>query len=146
VEKYYKISYDEFKWGFSQYKPDVHFDDVYSVLGAVTEAVCKLEYNIICDMGIWKEKREQLLSIARKYNYEVIEINLEAEYEVLLNRFVSRVEQAAADPTRRLANKKPERHRELFDIYQAEKNPNAITLRTDLLSEDEIAKQVLALA
>lgn len=90
--------------------------------------------------------REQLFEIARRHNYEVIEINLEADYEVLRQRFEARMANAAADPARKISNKNPERHRELFDIYQAEKNPNAITFRTDLLSEDEIAKQVLALA
>jgi predicted kinase len=144
--RYYKVSYDALKWGFSQYKADEHFDDVRALVRGLAEAVCKIEYNIVCDSGMHLATREQLFEIARRHNYEVIEINLEADYEVLRQRFEARMANAAADPSRRISNKNPERHRELFDIYQAEKNPNAITFRTDLLSEDEIAKQVLALA
>jgi len=143
---YYKVSYDALKWGFSQYKPDEHFDDVRALVHGLAEAVCKIEYNIVCDSGLHLATREHLFEIARRYNYEVIEINLEAEYDVLRKRFEERLESSAADPTRKIANKNPERHRELFDIYNKEKNPNAITFRTDLQSEDEIAQAVLALA
>lgn len=144
--RYYKVSYDALKWGFSQYKPDDHFDDVRALVRALAEAVCKIEYNIVCDSGMHLATREQLFEIARRYNYEVIEINLEADYEVLLQRFNERIAAAALNPEARVANKNPSRHRELFDIYQKEKSPGVLTFRTDLMSVDEIAAQVLALA
>ncbi len=141
---YYQVSYDALKWGFSQYKPDKHFEEVRKLMRALTEAVCVMEYNIICDSGLFKETRDKLFEIAQKYNYEIIEINLEAPYEVLVERFDKRVAEAAAGGGR-VTNTSKERHKELFDIYESEKNLHAITYHTDKQSIDEVAEAVLKL-
>ncbi len=143
--RYYKVSYDALKWGFSQYKADEHFDDVRALVRALAEAVCKIEYNIVCDSGMHLKTREKLFEIARRYNYEIVEINLEAEYDVLRERFEKRLADSAVNPEKRISNTSQTRHRELFDIYNTEKNPDAYTFHTDTQSEDEIVEQVLKL-
>jgi predicted kinase len=103
-------------------------------------------YNIVCDSALHKETRDALLKIPKEHGYEIIEINLEADYDVLVQRFDERVADALAKQSKRISNTSKERFKEMFDIYQAEKNPSAITFRTDLESVDDVAKKVLALA
>src|SRR3990172_11441793 len=97
-ERYYKLSYDALKWSFSRYKSDDHFDDVRRLLRAVAETVCEMGYHIVCDSALHKETRDKLFAIAKKNGYEIIEINLEADWKVLVRRFNKRVADAEANP------------------------------------------------
>ncbi len=145
VPGYYQLSYDSLKWGFSQYKPDQHFDDVRKLVRALAETLCAMKYNILCDSGLHKETREKLFEIVKRHNYEIVEVNLNAEYKVLTERFDKRIADAAATPGTRIANTSKERHKELYNIYESEKNPQAISFRTDGQSIDEIVGEVLKL-
>lgn len=143
--KYYQLSYDSLKWSFSQYKSDTHYDDVRKLVRAVAKGVCDMEYNIVCDSALYQETREALLNIPKEHGYEIIEINLEAEYEVLAQRFDERVAGALANKSIKISNTSKERFKEIYDIYQAEKNRHAITFRTDIESIDTVTEKVLAL-
>jgi predicted kinase len=143
--RYYKVSYDALKWGFSQYKPDEHFEDVRALVRALVGAVCDLKYNIICDSGLYKDSREKMFEIAIQHGYEIIEVNLDADYSVLAERFEQRLIDSVARPEIKMSNKSKERHRELFDIYEAEKNTKAVSFRTDKLNVDEISTDILNL-
>ncbi len=145
-ERYYQLSYDSLKWSFSQYRPDVHFDDVRALVRAVAESVCGMNYNIVCDSALYRDAREELLQIPKKHGYEVIEINLEADYEVLEERFDSRVKDAILNPEKRISNTSKDRFKELYDIYNAEKNPLALTLRTDRETVELITEKIVTLA
>ena len=145
-ERYYQLSYDSLKWSFSQYRPDVHFDDVRALVRAVAESVCGMNYNIVCDSALYRDAREELLQIPKKHGYEVIEINLEADYEVLEERFDSRVKDAILNPEKRISNTSKDRFKELYDIYNAEKNPLALTLRTDRETVEGITEKIVTLA
>jgi predicted kinase len=136
-ERLYYLSYDALKWGFAKYSPKAHWDDVKVLMFAIAESVFSLKYNIICDSVIERHHREQLIELARKHGYEVIEINVEASYDVLLKRFDERVARAKADPTIRISNLSHERLKELYDMYESDKNPMATTIRTDKQSLEE---------
>ena len=102
----------------------------------------------ICYFGIYNTDyaRNKNNIIGFKDNdYEVVEINLEADWEVVSKRFEERVKSALANPERRIANLSTERFRELFDIYQNEKNPSAIIFRTDTQSIEEVSGSILKL-
>jgi predicted kinase len=145
-ERYYQLSYDYLKWSFSQYRPDTHFDDVRKLVRAVAISVCGMGYNVACDSALHQETRDQLLKIPKEHGYDIIEINLEADYEILAQRFDERVADALAKQSKRISNTSKERFKELFDIYQAEKNPAAITIRTDVETVENVAYKILALA
>lgn len=142
-ERYYKLSYDAQKWLFSKYDRNIHFEDVRVVQRALAETVCSLNYNIICDSALYRENREKLLSIPKKYGYEIVEINLEADYEILAVRFDERVKDALAKNSKTISNTSKERFKELYNIYQSEKNNPATVFRTDLLSEEEVVNSIL---
>ena len=111
----------------------------------MAEAVCGMNYNIICDSALHKENREVLLDIPRRHGYEIIEINLEAGYEVLVERFNERVEKANATPNAKISNTSIDRFKELYDIYQTNKNPNAVVFNTDKQSIEEVVGEIFKL-
>lgn len=144
-DRLYHLSYDALKWGFSRYTPKIHGDDVVTVMFSVVETLFALKYDIICDSILIREHREQLMALANKNQYEIIEINIEANYDVLLKRFDERVARAKADPTIRISNLSHERFRELYDMYEDGKNPSVPTIRTDEHSVEENIAAILKL-
>jgi predicted kinase len=144
-ENYYQLSYDSLKWSFSQYKPNTHFNDVRKLVRAVAESICEMKYNIVCDSALHQETRDALLRIPKEHGYEIIEINLEADYEILAQRFDERVDAALAKQSKRISNTSKERFKEIYDIYQSEKNPSAITFRTDTETIESVTEKVLML-
>lgn len=142
-DKLYQLSYDSQKWQFSQYTREKYSKDVFTLVREILKAVCAMRYQIIADCGLWKEDRESLIAIAKEHGYEVIEINLEAPYDVLAKRFDERVANALAKPGSRIANTSTERFKEIYDIYEAEKNPNALTLFTDKEENEKIIEKIL---
>ena len=144
-DRYFHLSYDALKWSFSHYEAPKHYKEVQEIVRAVAATVCGMKYNMISDAGLYKASREKLFKIARAQGYEIIEINFEAEYDMLLKRFEERVAQAKATPERKISNLSVDRFKELYDIYQSEKNPNAILFKTDEQNSEEIVSAVLKL-
>ena len=138
----YQLSYNSQKWLFSKYSHATHHEDVLTLLLAIAESVCGVKYDIISDGGLFRETREKLFDIARRHGHEITEINLEASFEVLEKRFADRLESTKVDPTRKISNTSKDRFKELYDIYEAEKNPSAITLHTDEQDIDAVFRTV----
>jgi hypothetical protein len=55
------------------------------------------------------------------------------------------VEDALAAKSTRIANTSLERFKELYEIYNKEKNPNAIIFHSDIMPPKEITSRVLEL-
>ncbi len=142
-ERLFNLSYDSLKWSFSQYTPDKCSSYVQAIMLAVLGAVAELKYDVICDSGLFRERRQELIDFAVAHNYKIIEINLEADFEELSRRFDTRVASALADPKSRISNISKERFKELFDIFQKEKNTAAIIIRTDTQSSKDVIEEVL---
>lgn len=144
VENYYKLSGDHQKWMFSKYHRDIHKEDTARLLRAIAREICEMKYKIICDSALYRKNREALLEIARSYGYEIIEINLEADYDLLAQRFDERIAEAAVKKVR-YSNTSKEVWKDLYNIYQEQKNPAAITLYTDKESKEQVIEKVLKL-
>ena len=78
-----QLSFDSQKWLFSRYDRTVHFEDVRKVARSLAETLCAMEYTIVCDSALYRENRETLLEIPKKYGYDIVEINRESAYPVL---------------------------------------------------------------
>lgn len=141
-ERYYQLSSDSQKWLFSKYDRTVHFEDVRKVVRSLAETLCAMEYTIVCDSALYRENRETLLEIPKKYGYDIVEINLEAAYPVLEKRFEARLEEASKNPHSKISNTSKERFKELYDIYQSEKNKEALTFQTDDMTLDETFSEI----
>ncbi len=138
----FHLSFDAIKWMFSDYNRATHKDDVGKLFFAMEETILNLEYDILCESGVWREHREKILKLAQEHGYETIEINLEADKLVLEERFKERVNIGKIHKLK-MANTSIDRFNELWEIYRNEKNEEAITYRTDLLSLDEIVSDIL---
>ena len=144
-DNFFHLHYDALKWSFSQYSSERHYKDVQKIILAVAETVFGMGYNVVSDSSLTRVFREKLINLASQKGYEIIEINLEADYEVLLNRFRARVESALKNPERRISNLSEERFKEIFDICENEKNPLANTFRTDTESIEEVSESIMQL-
>lgn len=144
-DRYYKLSYDAQKWLFSKYDRNIHFEDVRTIQRSLAETVCELKYNIVCESALYRENRGKLLDIPRSHGYEIVEINLDADYEILVVRFNERVADALTKQSKTISNTSKERFRELCEIYESEKNPLAISIRTDSNTPEEVLEGVLKL-
>ncbi len=144
-EGVFHLSYDKLKWSFSLYSHRIHGKDIHELMNVVTRTVCGMQRTIICDSGLHKSGREELFNIARKFDYEILEINLEADWSAIEQRFEERLEHARMHPNEKISNTSKDRLKELFDTYHAEKNPNAVTFRTDKQTIGEIAEEVMKL-
>lgn len=146
--KWYHLSYDRQKWLFSQYRD--HIDEyrpvIWELILHIAEKMMSLGYSVISDSVIRRESREKLIATALKYDYTVREINLEAPWEVINTRFVERLERNRSNPTLRMANTSIDRLRELYDLYENEKNTDALTFRTDILAPDVIIESITNIA
>ncbi len=141
----FHLHYDSIKWFFSNYSRDEQFQDVQIILRSIARSVFEMDkYNVICDSGLYQENRQTLINIAKEFNYEVVEINLESDFDVLLKRFNERVESALKVPEkdRRISNLSTDRFKELYEIYNSEKNSDAIIFRTDIESPEEISEKI----
>lgn len=139
------LSYDALKWSFSQYLHTQHGNDVRTVVTSIAETVFKLKYDVICDSGLFRDWREKIIRLATTHGYEITEINLESDYEILLQRFEERVADALANPNKRITNFSKDRLRELFDTYQREKNPLATVIRTDKQTIEKTVEDIMKL-
>jgi predicted kinase len=100
---------------------------------------------VISDSTLYRKSREKLTKLAKDKGYEVLEINLEADCEVLSKRFDERVERAHANPGWRISNLSKDRFKELHEIFHREKNSSAIAFRTDKQSMEEISESIMNL-
>lgn len=143
-ENLFHLSYDYLKWSFSKYKSDKYYKDVQKIVLTVAKEVFNMGYNIISDSSLTREFREELINLAKQKDYEIIEINLEADYNILLKRFRERVKSAMLVPEkdRRISNLSEERFKELFDIFNKEKNPGAVIFKADEETAEGIAEKI----
>lgn len=144
-ENLFHLSYDSIKWSFSKYNSKTHYNSVIDLLLNTAKFSFKKKYNIISDSSLYKKDRDKLVNLAKKYNYKIIEINLEADFSILEKRFEERIASALANPGSRISNTSKERFKELVEIFEKEKNNKAVILRTDDRKIEEVLKDVLKL-
>jgi predicted kinase len=143
----FHLYYDGFKWSFSNYSRLKHSEDIQRIVLVIAKEAFDLNYDVITDSCITREYRNELIDLAKQKNYEILEINLEVDFKILENRFKERVEKALKVPEkeRRISNVSMDRFKELFDIYNQEKNIEAITFRSDIDTPDEISDEIIRL-
>jgi len=141
------LSQDSIKWLFSKYSYENNHKDLRQVILDLAESVFKIKYDVIFDSPLYKEFRQKLIELAIKYGYEIIEINLELDYNTALERFKERIKNAMLTPekNRKISNTSIDRFKELTEIYNKEKNSSAITFRTDRLGTEKISEEIMKL-
>lgn len=139
VENYFHLSYDSLKWQFSQYSSGKYQEDILTLRLALLKILCEMGYNVLTESTHASTKQKHV-EIAREYGYKVVEINLEADRGVLTKRMQERNE--SLPPTKVVPMT---RFDEVFDLYEKDKNPKAITFRTDWQTVEEVSNAILKL-
>lgn len=137
--RYFHLSYDSLKWQFSHYVSGKYYEDIRVLRLAMLSTLCELKYNVITE-SLHKESRQKHIDLAASYGYDVVEINLEAAYDELLERWNKRIARGERKETM-----KKERFDEIYSIYMSEKNEQATTFHTDTQSVDEVSQGILKL-
>ena len=145
-EHLFYLSYDALKRSFSQYEFGKFHDDVYHVVLAVAEAVFKMKYDVVCDTALYKITKDKIIDLAKEHEYKIIEVNLETEWDVLVERYKMRVAKNLANTEKKIANITPERFKELYDIYNNEKSADAVVFHTDVGDGRDVAEKVMQLS
>ena len=140
----FHLSYDKLKWQFSHYHVHHHYRDVEHLVLAMADAIFDMNYDVISDTALHQDFRTILLTLARNHGREIIEVNLEAEYAVLEERFERRIAEVQANPLMRVSNISKDRFKELYEMYHHDKNPNATTFHTDIETREAITKKILS--
>lgn len=138
---FFKLSYDNVKRFYSDYKVETHFEKVYEILSAMARAAVSQGYNVFVDGGIKRKNREGLIQIFKDAGYKVYEFNIEASQETLLERFDRRVKESA-EKNIPITNTSVDRLLKLEKMYHEDKNIHAITYETDMVDAEDIVKSI----
>jgi predicted ABC-type ATPase len=139
----FHLGYDSLKWSFSDYTSEKYYKDVQKIILVVADAIFKMNYDVISDSTLYAKSRKELINLATLAGYQILEVNLEAEPEVLAKRFDERVASALATPERKISNLSKDRFQELLNIFEREKNPQAISIKTDTQTVEDVAENIL---
>lgn len=139
-EKYYYLSYDALKWSFSQYSSGKYYKELHILMLAMLRALCSMKFNVVTE-ALHTESRQNLIDIGTEFGYEVVQVNLDTDYEVLSKR----LEQRIAKGKTNMRGFTKEKFKTLYDTYESEKNPHAVTFRTDATTPEEVSEHVLKL-
>lgn len=140
----YYLSYDAQKWGFSHYTEhkDEYSKMITDIFFGISDRVMQEWLNIICDSVIERSTRTYLSQRAAHYGYMIIEINLEAPWDTIQDRFYQRIKTWAQENPEPISNTSLKRLSRIFELYEQEKNPNAYTLSTLDIAIDTIAWEI----
>lgn len=141
----FQLSYDSLKWLFSNYSSDKHYKDVQKIILSIAKTIFKMKYVVISDSSLYKRSRDKLIALAIRAGYEIVEVNLEADRDVLTKRFEERIASALLSPEKRISNLSKDRYIELLNIFEREKNPRAIKFNTGTQSVEEISESIIKL-
>jgi predicted kinase len=139
----FHLPYDSLKWLFSKYNSKTHYQKVQEFVFSVAVFALEQKYDIISDSSLHREDGNRLIDLVRNHGYKIIEINLSADFSVLEKRFDERVSSALANPNSRISNTSKERFKELVEIFEKEKNDQAIEIRTDNQTIEKVIKNIL---
>ena len=138
---FFKLSYDNVKRFYSDYKVETHFEKVYEILNAMAKVATAQGYNVFVDGCITRKNREGLIQIFKDARYKVYEFNIEASKDTLLERFEKRVKERV-EQNIPITNTSVDRLLKLEKMYQDDKNINAVTYNTDSINAEDVVRSI----
>lgn len=140
----YYLSYDAQKWGFSHYVDHKHEYSgmITDIFFGIAKRVMQDGIDIICDSIIERSTRLPLIDQALYHGYSIIEINLEAPWETIQDRFYQRMHTSEHHESEPISNTSIERLHGIYTLYEQEKHPHAHIVHTGGKSIQEIAHEI----
>ncbi|MFA4931184.1 MAG: AAA family ATPase [Patescibacteria group bacterium] len=132
---------DRIKWMIAGYQAERDGKITAEMTMALIDVALSHGLSVVQDQAItlgWEGKYQLM---AKKYETKLIEVNIEASYEVLEKRFAERV--AAAKVGAKISMTDPEKMREQYFYYQKHKNNDNLTYFSDQKTPVEIAEEII---
>src|SRR3989339_1458627 len=139
-EKLFLASYDTIKWLVSNYSSDKHLAVVTDIVLPLAESAFDKGFSIVADAVTLKTTRERFAELAQRKGVKFIEVNLEAPLPALEERFKKRVEDSIRMGTKNSITDM-QGMMKIFTRYQENKNFNAPTFDSSILSAERIAAE-----
>jgi ribose 1,5-bisphosphokinase PhnN len=157
ADKYSNIfsaSRDRIKWLISGYSSKEFQKETYAMNIALIEIALEYGLHIIVDQGIQTPDgnveienylTEEFQRLSKKFNVKLTEVNIEASFETISERFQDRIE--AKKRGAKIAMTDPIMMKERFENYQRRKNENEgnPTFMTDNRTPEDIAEEILGI-
>lgn len=138
----FHISIDRIKWLISDYSNQ---NKLYiNTLHEMVLSLAKISLDNWMDIIVeWKSPYiyDKLDLYINSLNIDIFEINIEAPFEVIKERFFQRMKEVE-ETWWRVWNKSIDKCKEIFDEYLNSKKKNILTLDTSILSEDETTFEI----
>ncbi len=131
---------DTIKWLISDYTALLHRDIVHEMtLGAMMVAL-KNGLSVIKEGASYNAEKYAML--AKEFNVDFFAVNIEAPWEIILERFAQRLEQKKTG-VKKIANTDPVRLRELYEMYLTSKDISPLTFDSSKQSAEEIRDAII---
>ncbi len=134
-KKFFWLKYDAIKRFFVDYNPISDKEKVQELVILVGKNRIDKDENILFENRI-----DEVVDYAECKGYSIFEFNIEAPYEILLQRFRERMLNIK---TGIKVNTSESRHREIYNAYTLHKKNNTITFDTSILTKEEIVLQII---
>ena len=141
----FRVSVDKIKWLISDYSLEKYGQTgvTHRITFKLATAAAAEGLSLVIESNprLMVSWRPQYTALAKKYQLNFFEVNLEAPHEVLKQRFVERV--ARAERERGHISIKDEAGMEArYDAYISLRNPNVPTFDSSLMSTEEIVSKL----
>lgn len=137
----FHVSKDQIKWLISNYsgKNQQHSKVLEKMLLDLTKTAIEDGFSVFIESQ--KKLISDILSFTEDKNVDIKYVNIEAPYNILLDRFRTRIKKAKLEWTN-ISNTSEEWFIERYNNYEEWKFIDGITLDTDKLSLDEAINRV----
>lgn len=140
----FHLCYDRLKWSYFDYNYATHSERVYELLALLETYAIGNGLSMIKDGGLYRDKIGHLMQIAKDAGYRIVEVNITAPPDVLIERFRKRVEEVTA-LNKKISNTSEGRFWEIHEQTEAHTDKTLPTYDTSKMTSEEIAKEIISL-
>lgn len=143
VEEYgniFQAKSDAIKWLISDYNASLHREVVHEMTLATVRTALQSGLSVIKEGALYNSEIYE--KIAREFDADFYAVNVEAPWEVILERFEKRLEAKKAG-VKKIANTDPLRLRELYEMYLDSKTISPLTFDSSKQSPEEIRDAIV---
>jgi predicted kinase len=143
-EGVFRGSYDAIKWLLSNYSSEnsYHKDSAKEIIFSAISKAVELGFSVVIDGG-FGDYRKRYKDLAQEHEYAYVSVNIEADEDVLKERFLARVESAKIDNGKKLSVTTLDGFQKRYDEYaNNNKDVDAVTFNSGVLPMKEIVAQI----
>lgn len=142
VEKYgniFQAKSDHIKWLISDYNAEKHRGIIHDMINQMIETALENGLSVIKEGALFEP--EKYKEIGDKFNVDFFFINVEASWDILLERFRDRVNNQTEG--KKISNTSEKRLQELYEMYIDSKKHSSVTFDSSKSNPEEIVEKIV---